>query len=175
MLVYTSEPADACPLPISEPADVLVSDKKEVEVEEIKAVEVEVVYVKTHTRKFKHVFDPYYNDDLTHSWGYYWTKKPPEWEGEAYYISTRDLIHAETGLTIPAGSHFLLSELTEGKMLSEVEAGDFMCMTCLDPRDDNKTLSFGFWHGIQEDQSHNFAKVDNDMVVLAIAATGLAK
>jgi hypothetical protein len=58
-------------------------------------------------------------------------------------------------------------------MLSEVEAGDFMCMTCLDPRD-NKDTFIRPLARIQDDQSHNFAKVDNEMVVLAIA-TGLVK
>jgi hypothetical protein len=47
-------------------------------------------------------------------------------------------------------------------------------MLCLDPRDSDKTLSFGYWHGVQNDQSRKFDKVDNDMLALAIAATGLA-
>lgn len=144
------------------------------------ADDVEVVYVKAKPRKLRVLMHGYY-DDLSSHWGYGPT--PPNWEDEAYYLSKEPLTHPHTGIVIPAGTPFLLAELTEGKILRmevnethPVPVGDYMRMICLDPRypDSEETLSFGWWHGVQEDQSSKFEKVENDMTVLAIAATGLA-
>lgn len=145
----------------------------------------EVVYVKAEARKFRNVFNIFEAaDDIRFCFygSYAWTRGPgpvQDWTDEAYYISKEPLTHACTGIEIPAGTPFLLAELTEGKIMGDDEllpVGDYMRMICLDPRypDSEKTLSFSWWHGVQEDQSGKFERVENDMTVLAIAATGLA-
>jgi len=123
------------------------------------------------------------DDDLRSCWYPYPTGGPlSSWEHAAYYVSKRGLKHS-TGPWASKGTYFILTELTEGKpwVVGDSEelkptalTGDYMRMTCLDPRDENKTLSFGFWHASQDDQSLNFDKIDNAMMVLAIAGTGLA-
>jgi len=175
-----TEPADALTLdhyPVVEPAD----------------GSTEIVYVQAHTRKLRSLMqmDNAHSDltcchgSLSRCWDY--NSGPlPDWEDKAYYISNCVITHSETGLEMPAGTPFILAELTEGKIMhrdpildstdaaNPVPVGDYMRMICLDPRNPNKTLSFGYWHGIQDDQSRRYDKVDNDMVHLAIAATGLA-
>ena len=118
--------------------------------------------------------DPFWDDGFVCHW--YGPPGAAEWDGEGYYTSTVSYaIKSEDGteITVPAGSYFVVA-LEEGKMISGVAVGDYARMTCVDPRDADKTLSFGYWYGVQKDQSPNFNKVENDMMVLAIAATGLA-
>jgi hypothetical protein len=150
------------------------------------ADDVEVVYVQAKPRKLRFLYAPEPHSDLTCSHGSYgnytscWNRRAdPDWDEEAFYLSKEPLTHPRTGIVIPAGTPFLLAELTEGKIMGDdelVPVGDYMRMICLDPRYPNteETLSFGWWHGVQEDQSGKFEKVENDMTVLAIAATGLA-
>jgi hypothetical protein len=144
-------------------------------------LETEVAYVKTVARKFRHVF-VHPHDDLTCCHGMGCHGSYPDWEEGGYYESTRELVH-ESGVVIPNGSYFSLSNLTEGRsMVSQDKGeldyeqlkGDHMVMKTFDPNDPTNILSFGFWHAAQVDQWRNFNKVDNAMVVLAIAATGLA-
>lgn len=147
---------------------------------------IEVLYVQAHSRKMRSLWNVMeQNDDLRSCWYPYHRGPVPSWEHAAYYVSKRGLKHS-TGVWAPKGTYFILIELTEEKPWvvggSEEElkpipialTGDYMRMTCLDPRDENKTLSFGFWHASQDDQSVNFDKIDNAMMVLAIAGTGLA-
>ncbi len=128
----------------------------------------EVVYVQAKARKLKLLMLDY-DDDLRCQW--YGKPGGPDWDGEGYYISK--VACAIDGVSIPSGSPFIVS-LEESKEIDGVPVGDYACMTCVDPRDEDKTLSFGYWYGVQKDQSPNFTKVENDMMVLAIAATGLA-
>jgi hypothetical protein len=169
---------------MTEPADALTIDHYPVD--EPAEGSTEVVYVKARPRKLKHLFESWHpHEDLTccHGSGRAcWNDSPlPDWEDQAYYVSNCVIKHSETGLEMPAGTPFLLAELTEGKPLAlgldethPVPVADYMCMVCLDPRDSKKMLSFGYWHGIQDDQSHKYDKVENEMLYLAIAATGLA-
>ena len=138
---------------------------------------IEVVYVQAKPRKMRFLSThplPGHDDGLVCHW--YGGPTTPDWDGEGYYTSTvAHSIKSEDGktITVPAGSHFVIA-LEEGKMIGGVAVGDYAHMTCLDPRDADKTLSFGYWHALQDDQSRNFNKIDNAMMVLAIAATGLA-
>jgi hypothetical protein len=137
-------------------------------------LESEVVFVKTVVRKLRSLYHPPWNEDLTCQW--YGGPSSPEWAGGGYYLSKEPLaIKDEDGeqVVVPAGSHFVIG-LEEGKEIGGVAVGDYAHLICLDPRDDNKTLSFGYWHAIQDDQSTKFTKIENEMIVLAIAATGLA-
>jgi hypothetical protein len=127
----------------------------------------EVVFVKTVVRKLKlHMLD--YDDGLRCQW---YGKPGPNWDESGYYTSK--VANYVEGVSIPSGTPFVVA-LEEAKEIGGVPVGDYARMTCMDPRDDDKTLSFGYWYGVQKDQSSNFTKVENDMMVLAIAATGLA-
>jgi hypothetical protein len=144
---------------------------QETEPADVSTLETEVVYVQAKPRKLRlHMLD--YNDDLRCQW---WGPPGPQWKGEGYYTSTVSHAINKDGetITVPVGSHFIV-ELEEAKEIDGVPVGDYARMTCLDPRDSDKMLSFGHWYGVQEDQSPNFNKIENDMMVLAIAATGLA-
>jgi hypothetical protein len=134
----------------------------------------EVVFVKAVVRKLRMLAHPFYQDDLVCNW---WGGPPtPDWDGEGYYVSKTAYVHKNedgTEVTLPAGTYFVVA-LEEGKEIGGVAVGDYARIVCLDPSDPDKTLSFGYWHAVQEDLSHKFTKIDNEMVALAIAATGLA-
>lgn len=139
---------------------------------DVPPMDTEVVYVQAKARKLRFLMLDC-NDDLRSCW---WGPPGPDWDGEGYYTSkVEHSIKDKDGadVHIPSGTPFVVS-LEEAKEIGGVPVGDYACMTCVDPRDDDKTLSFGYWYGVQKDQSPNFTKVENDMMVLAIAATGLA-
>lgn len=149
---------------------------QETEPADVPPMDTEVVFVKAVVRKLRYLSThplPGHDDGLVCHW--YGKPGAPQWDGEGYYTSKVEHYFKDEdgGITVPAGTHFVVA-LEEGKMISGVAVGDYARMTCVDPRDADKTLSFGYWYGVQQDRSPDFTKIENDMMVLAIAATGLA-
>ena len=131
---------------------------------------IEVKQIEARPRKLR-----LWNDDLRCQW--YGGPAAPRWDGAGYYTSTTSwTIKAKDGteVSVPAGTHFFI-ELEEGKKIDGIEVGDYAELTCIDPRNPEQLLSFGYWHAVHDDHSRKFTKVENEMVALAIAATGLVK
>jgi hypothetical protein len=144
--------------------------------------EIEVAYVQAHVRKLRFFstvpWPP--DDDLRCCWWPPSHPALPDWEDGGYYLSKCAFTHPD-GTVLPPNTPFIVSELTEGKLFTQDApnpddpvsfGGDYLELTALDPATGEPRV-FGFWHGVQEDQSKNFDLVENPLVVIAIAATGL--
>lgn len=123
------------------------------------------------------------HSDLTCCWGMNGSYSPGVYlEENDYYRSKVDLHHKETGQTIPAGSYFVLADVVDSSYVSEGSsidpdfpesfAGKRVGMETLDPRDSTQRITFTYWSHDEPARSR-FEKVTNQMVLIAIAATGL--
>jgi hypothetical protein len=137
----------------------------------------EVLYVRAEVCKLKGVnllVEAY--DDLRCRWPHGGGGPFPYWEEEAYYQSSVP-IETDQGVVVPKGSFFSISRLEEGRPYvtvgDEFLKGDFIQFRTLDPRDQDNLLTYGYWHGVSDDKSNKFQRIDNCMEILAVAATGL--
>jgi hypothetical protein len=126
--------------------------------------------------------------DLRPQWGCFgyggWMggdSQPSYYEDNDYYKSKGDLHHAGEGVVVPAGTYFRIVDVAKSSYVADgsdiqsfedLETGTRLVLECLDPRDENKRLRFVYWSH-NETARKNFGKVTNQMVMLAIAATGL--
>jgi len=144
--------------------------------------EVEVAYVRAVSRKLKGLIAVDVQDDLRccchgrHGEGV-------EFEEHDYYRSTTKIIHVPTTQVIPAGTFFVLSEVKRDQSyVADKDAigfpfegalkGTKIVMQTLDPRDPDNRLSFSYW-AQDEPARSRFDRIDNEMAIIAIAATGL--
>ena len=106
-----------------------------------------------------------------------------EFEENDYYRSTKPVFHPPTEQELPAGTYFVLSKVmknqsyvTDGDELGPPFEGALkgtrVTMQTFDPRDHDKRLSFIYW-AQDEPARSRFQPIENEMAIIAIAATGL--
>jgi len=103
-------------------------------------------------------------------------------EEHGYYRSKTEIIHIPTTQVIPAGTFFILSEvkhdqsyITDDALESPLEhalKGTRVVLQTIDPRDPDNRLSFSYWAQVEFVYS-KFDRINNEMAIIAIAATGL--
>jgi hypothetical protein len=123
------------------------------------------------------------DSDLCPFWGYK-NNNYGEWVGRIregdYYQSVCPLFDNDTGATLPVGTHFVAEKVTKDKpfiaedfireALDEDLVGDHCVMKTLHP-ETGEPITFCFWANQQG--FPQFKRIDNEMAVIAIAATGL--
>lgn len=148
-------------------------------------VEAELSPLKGLTRAFRDAQQGH-GDDLRCGWmGFrYNNKNLGEWVGrlvEGEYYESISLLHDnDTDTPIPVGNHFVVKRVEKNKpfisedflneALDDDLVGDFCELETLHPVT-GRRLSFSFW--ANQNGFPQFRKVTNQMVVIAIAATGL--
>jgi len=154
--------------PTTEPADAPPGD-------------VEVAFVKATSKKLRWLDSIGQQDDLRcYFYGGYPQSEPGVFlEDLDYYRSKVARTHEETQQNIPTGAYFSLVEIERtayGRTITgvpdHVAGGKKVVMETIDPRDSNKRLQFRYW-STDEPTRTSFEKINNQMVILAIAAIGL--
>jgi hypothetical protein len=139
--------------------------------------DIEVAFVKATPMRLKGVNLLIGSDDIRYAY-------PPSRDGVVledcdYYSSKVERTHLESQQVIPAGAHYCLVDVERhayGRKLTgipnNVAGGKQVVMETIDPRDPDKRLQFRYW-STNEEARTSFKKITNQMVILAIAATGL--